>query len=288
MLDNSQGTLALGLNVLIEAGGGNSSGGNGGTITITNLGAGGSNGGMSFADGVYVEADNNAGSGNAGTVTINAGGSTPGVVALPGTFSNGVGFSTSGYASGNGGTVTITASGITGLSSQELYLDADGGSNGGNGGTINVTTLSGTSTGDITIGVDNSNGIGLEFDASVYAPTGNGGTLNISSGNNLTVPANADLYVGPYSGTQGVQNGNGGNINLTASTASKSGTLTYNLGLTGNYGAIGTAGQGTGNGGTVTLTNNSSGSIVVGGQIDVEWWRHIWQWWDYFYYQPGS
>ena len=100
-------------------------------------------------------------------------------------------------------------------------------------GAINLTTLSGTSTGDITVGVNAAPFTGLELEADV-GPIGNGGTVNLSSGNNLTVPANAYLFVGPYS----YGDGNGGNINLTASTASRQRyvNLLPNLGLTNTNG----------------------------------------------------
>ena len=55
--------------------------------------------------------------------------------------------------------------------------------------------------------------------------------MNISSGNNLTVPANDHIFMSDLS--QG-SDGSGGSINLTASTASGSGTLTYNAGTTDN------------------------------------------------------
>ena len=145
----------------------------------------------------------------------------------------------------------------------------------GNGGTINLTTLSGTSTGDITAADfatgTVSPGNGLELWAYANSPVANGGTVNISSGNNLTVPANASIILAPG------LSGNGGNINLTASTASGDGALTYN---SYNYASpsnagpgtatgTSTAGSGTGNGGSVTLTNQGSGPIIIGTNIDV-------------------
>jgi len=281
--DNSQGTLTFEAGSAIDAGASNGgNGGNGGTITVTNLGAGGSNGGMTFGDGAYF---NTGGTGNANTMTFNAGGSTPGIMNFsPGTNNiefYGWGGNFNGI--GNGGTVTITAAGFTGLSGNSVEIWVPGGfltggnviGISGNGGTINLTTLSGTSTGDIpaadfatgTV----SPGNGLELWAYSNSPIGNGGTVNISSGNNLTVPANASIIPAPG------LNGNGGNINLTASTASDNGTLTYNsynYASPSNVGAgtatgTSTVGSGTGNGGSVTLTNNSSGPIIIGTNIDV-------------------
>ncbi len=281
--DNSQGTLTFGAGSAIDAGGGAAgTNGIGGTITVTNLGAGGSNGGISFGDGAYFYV---GGAANAGSMTFNAGGSTPGIMNFS-AGTNSIDFYAWGGATngiGNGGTVTITAAGFTGLSSNSVQIYVPGGflnvggavGISGNGGTINLTTLSRTSTGDITA-ADFATGAvapvnGLELWAYADGLVGNGGTLNISSGNNLTVPANASIILAPG------LSGNGGNINLTASTASGNGALTYNsynYASPSNAGpgtATGssTAGSGTGNGGSVTLTNNSSGPIIIGTNIDV-------------------
>ncbi|MDR3615253.1 MAG: hypothetical protein P4L53_16970 [Candidatus Obscuribacterales bacterium] len=149
---------------------------------------------------------------------------------------------------GAGGTISVTSStlAITGGAPLSLTANAAGA---GNGGSISVKTTS--ATGDITVSPGAG---GVSFQAQGGATSGNGGTVNVTAGNNLTLAsATNTIDVTPLSTT-----GNGGTVNLTGSNASGGGTLT--LGQSVNTNAL--AG-GTGSGGAISVVNNSTALLSI-------------------------
>src|SRR5262249_48130380 len=83
--------------------------------------------------------------------------------------------------------------------------------------------------------------------------TGDGGTVAVYAGRNLTVTPGS-LLAGP----QGV-NGAGANITLSAGSSTAAGNLFINAGLA----ADSTGGGGTGRGGTITLSCNSTTVFTI-------------------------
>ncbi len=149
---------------------------------------------------------------------------------------------------GNGGKITVQSASATVTGATTLTMEANA-AGVGNGGTIGFTTTG--ATGDITVG---STAGGLIFQAEGGATSGNGGTVNVSAGRNLTFNSGGggSINVSPQSLT-----GNGGNVNLTGSTAA-AGTMTLNPTINAN-GPTG----GTGNGGVITVTNNSTNLLQI-------------------------
>ena len=225
-----------------------SSGGVGGTIAITNTGTGG----ISFSSNSGISV--NGTSGNGGSVTLT---SNIGPISLPGQTISANAGSQASYA----GSITIQAFSlaITG-SSPILALSANAAGT-ATGGTINVTTLSSTS--DLIVGYPGSSLSYITASAtggSAGSSYGDGGSISISAGRNLTVnPLSQYLSVSP----QG-QSGYGGYLALGAGQ-SAGGTLIVNGAITLNGG--GTTGAGSGSGGTIELTAKSPTAIAVNGNL---------------------
>ena len=238
LTNNSSGLLTV--NGAVNASAGATSG-SGGAITITNTGAGGANGGISVTNNLTA---NRRGGSTPGAITVNAGGATPGAVTIAGSFNaNSVGAATA-----NGGAVSVTGRSITINGNNRVFSANAAGA--GNGGSVSFTSLG--ATGDITAA-----GTGLQFTAtggSAGSAAGNGGTVTLSAGRNLSIPAGSTINVNALGTT-----GNAGNVNLAASVTSTNGTLTA--------GAINANGGANGNGGNVTLTNNSAGLLTAAGAI---------------------
>ncbi len=179
------------------------------------------------------------GNGNGGVLSLTAGSSGTGNLAL----SNASSITENAVVNGMGGQIILKAPLITyPTGSGAFTLTADG-SGTGMGGMVSFTT---SSTAALTIGTGAGN---LTLNASAGsdgtdANPANGGTVTVSTGGNLTVnPAQINVSPGGVSGTFGT-------ISLTAGTGTGGGTLVVN-------GALNANGIGNGNGGNITLQSNS-------------------------------
>jgi hypothetical protein len=233
--DVEVGETTNGVDGAISATGGSTSGG-GGSVTVENFGTGG----IFVATpstGIVVTTTDGAG----GSIKLDAGaGATDGPLTLG---TNSLSVNATGSGANAGGTIYLRGSTFSfpaGITS----LTADGSGTGNGGG---VTAIVTGATSDLL--VDNVSG-GMTVSARSGASGGNGGTVTLSAGRNLTIDG-GDLTAGPR-GT----NGDGPTINLTAGTGS-SGTLTINNTLNAD-------GAGTGGGGSVSMTAcDTVGSNVV-------------------------
>lgn len=229
---------ANGVNGFIRSNAG-PTGGNGGTISITNNASGGIQ--------VATNSNNlqaNATNGNGGSILLN--GNTGAITLVGGSYSvSGVG------ANGSGGTIDIRGGSLAVTGTGPAFFTADA-TGSGNGGTINVLT-SGNSS-NITVGDANGNIRVSAAGGSTGSAAGDGGTINLGAGNNLTVDT-AFSVAGPL-GT----NGNGALITYKAGLGASpaQGRLVVTSAINAN-------GVGTGNGGSVTLESNSNQTFLVGG-----------------------
>jgi len=249
LTDNSQGTITINANIN-ATGVVNGWTVNGGTIAISNTGAAGGNGGVVIGSGVTMNATG-AGFANGGTISINVG--TTGLLTFQGGATLNVnGGSGQSYYQENGGSIVVT-SGDVSVPASGIQLFTANGMNSGNGGSIVLKTFLAGS--NITLGTASA---GLQFNATGGVDHGgNGGAITISSGGNLTVPVGAIINVNP----QAADNlpgytSNGGQIILTAGTASTNAALTVNA-------TLNVSGIINGAGGVIQLTNNSAGAITV-------------------------
>ncbi len=202
--------------------------GDGGRITVSNLGAGG----------ISVPSNSNdlqaraAGSGAGGYINLDASLASPGPLSLlAGTYDVSAG-------GGLGGTLLFKGSTFVVTGGAPAVLRADGATTGA-GGTISV--IGTAATADITIGNAAGN---IDLSADGGGTNGNAGTIQVYAGRNLTVD------VARISALVNGANGAGATLDLKAGAAS-AGNLYIN-------GSLAASGKGTGNGGNVTLTSNSA------------------------------
>lgn len=181
---------------------------------------------------------NGVGTGDGGQVIIDM---SQGSLSLAGlTAINAIG----GSNNGNGGSISINLPNIPALAFN-LVLNSSG-SGTGNGGAVSITTTS--STGDITIGTNAGEIQAFATGGSASSAAGNGGSLTISAGRNLTV-AGLSFLAYPLG-----DNGNGATISLTAGTQSTGNLIVSSFILA--------HGVGTGSGGTLTMSmNDPTGNI---------------------------
>jgi len=160
---------------------------------------------------------------------------------------------------------TIRANGFT-TGSVSGYQPTDG--SGGSGGNITIISTGSTAAADVTLSAVN-----LTVSAQGSAIGGNGGTVSITSGSNISVDT-LSLEFGPQDGanklpfnttapgpTTLVSGGQGGNLNLTAN-----GTLFVNgsLSADGSHSTLAAAtGFPGGNGGTIVISVNSSTAFNI-------------------------
>src|SRR5579875_3057328 len=199
--------------------------GNGGTISIVNDGSGG----IKVTNPGFLSVVVLTLNGQGGTINLNAAG---GSVAGPLDLSGGT-YSADAVGAAHGGAIILRGSTLTNSTGNGSWTFSAKGGNGagGNGGQVSITTL-GTSAGISTGSLAGQIGA-----IAVQSGTtgGNGGSVSLSAGQNLTVATSA-ITAGP-TGT----GGNGANFNFAAGTAG-TGTLQINGTLSAN-------GLGTGNGG---------------------------------------
>ncbi len=226
-----------GVNGTINVSGGPLAGGGGGTIDLHNKGTGGINitngNNLVFAPGI--------GGGDGGRLSLNAGKG-------PLTISTGtLNANASGPGNYRGGRIDLRGTTIT-VTGGSTALTANGVGQ-GNGGNIIVETT----TGNITLG-----GIG---DIGTISATG--GSINGSTGGNVTVSAGGLLTLGSTINVASTAaNGNGGNITLAAGSAVPGTNLDVIFnGASGTN--LNTSGTGTGSGGNIALI--SSGNIILSG-----------------------
>ncbi|MBS2011080.1 MAG: hypothetical protein JST01_28770 [Cyanobacteria bacterium SZAS TMP-1] len=216
-------------------------------------------------------------SGEGGSISLTAGTSGKGKLTLTESTIN-----VDGVGNGAGGAITLQAPTIVPTGTSPLSLSAKG-SGSGSGGTITVET---TGTATITIGSAKGN---ISINASggsggTFATPANGGRIVVSSGGGLTVNAGLLLAApGGQSGkgsdfiltsgttttgnlaiagglnADGIGNGNGGNINLTAN-----GTTNLTLGSGSVQGPLSAQASGTGTGGSIAVQTHGNGGITVG------------------------
>jgi hypothetical protein len=220
-------------------------GGNGGSVSIFNSGAGGITVNSSAAISV-APTTNGAG----GKLVLDATkGATPGVVSLQtGTYAaNAVG------GNNNGGAITTKGSQTLAIGGA-VTLSADGTGTGDGGlaqliatGAGSTATIGGAA-GQFTIGARGG---------SPGSASGNGGTVEVRQGGNLTV-SDPLLLDATARGT----NGDGGSYILEAGSAG-SGNLFVSGAINSKGG--GATGTGTGNGGSVQLISKSTTAFLVNG-----------------------
>ncbi|MDO8978102.1 MAG: autotransporter domain-containing protein, partial [Afipia sp.] len=261
--------------VSIAVGGSGASSGNGGDVTIDNLGAIRTNGAVAL--GIFAQSIGGGG-GNGGTA-----GSFSAVAPV------GIGVGGGGGSSGNGGNITITngqtgAITTTGAGSTAIFAQSvgGGGGNGGaaltvsatvGGGTVSVGGSGGNGGNGGTISVTNDGAItttGINSVAIFAQSVGGGGG---SGGSAIAATIGAVVPIGGGSGSIGL----GGDVTITNSAT---GTITMtgagSVGLfaqsVGGGGGIATAdgaatfalnALGNGNGGVVSVVNH--GSITMTG-----------------------
>lgn len=213
-------------------------GGTGGNISVFNTGSGG------ITHGTTGNLSVTAGAGSVGgSITLDAvsNGGT-GSLSFPGTVSltaNGVG------GSGSGGNITLKSTNAI-SSTGVLTLTADGGLT-GSGGQVNVSVTS--TTGDITANTSGANNLNISTRGG--SSSGQGGTITLTAGRNLTVSSVSALNLSPFTGA-------GGTYNLTAGATAATG----NLAITG---ALSASAVNSGSGGTINLNSKSATSFNIGG-----------------------
>ncbi|GEM_PF-2659843 len=218
--------------------------GNGGTISIVNDGSGG----IKVTNPGFLSVVVLTLNGQGGTINLNAAG---GSVAGPLDLSGGT-YSADAVGAAHGGAIILRGSTLTNSTGNGSWTFSAKGGNGagGNGGQVSITTL-GTSAGISTGSLAGQIGA-----IAVQSGTtgGNGGSVSLSAGQNLTVATSA-ITAGP-TGT----GGNGANFNFAAGTAG-TGTLQINGTLSAN-------GLGTGNGGSIgVLYRDATNPFIVGSSI---------------------
>ena len=242
--NSGSGVVALPSSLTVTSGG--SGTGNNGNVTII--------AGATSGTGINIGSiDTTGGTGSGGNISLLA--QTPTIsgaatmIILNGTITNSTSFTGGTNTAGSISTQALTAPGTTITATTGGSITINGMVNdncptaNGNGGTIALTATGPTS--DITV---------VYVYADGGATTGNGGTINISAGRNLTI-----VPIQQFDTIEAVaNNGTGGNVNLTASTNSLNGVLTLSAGT------IIFVRPGIGNGGNVTLTDNSQGTLTFG------------------------
>ncbi len=227
------GPITVNSNISANAGGT----GTGGYVTISTSGAGNA---VTIGS-PRISAQGGTVSGDGGNIFV----TSPGALTVTNSFIN---FGARG--SGNGGNITMTA-GAAGSGDLNftgtMIVDGEGA---GNGGTITVNSLAGNAKFNHPVN-------GAEFVSAVggaLAPTGNGGTINLSAAGDLL------LLGGNVNASSLAQSGNGGTIYLTAGTGGL-GQLVYDDNITAN------GGMQSGSGGYITLTQESTDAMQVNGNI---------------------
>lgn len=217
--------------------------GDAGTISISNYGTGGikvTNPGLLSVPVLTL-------TGAGGTINLNAAaGLTAGSLDLAGGL-----YAADAAGSASGGKIILAGSQLTNTTNSTAWsFSAKGGVGTGNGGLLSITTSSATS------GIAFGNAVRQISSITVQSGTsgGNGGRVDLSSGQNLMVTTT--LINSRPQGT----NGNGPTFNFTAATAG--------TGLLQISGSINASGAGTGSGGTVNLTyNDSANPFVIGSSL---------------------
>lgn len=236
-------------------------GGSGGTISVKNLGNG-TNGGISLSGNLSAKSVNASNTGSPQSILVDAGiTGTTGTVSLFGGASlnasatdTGGAFANNAY---NGGTILVQGAKLSiDTAALSSYVFTANGAGKGNASSSAITLKAVAATGDITV----SGGAGgLSFSALGGETSGNGGKIDISAGHDLKLTAPGILNATPSATATG---GNGGTINLTASTAA-SGVLTV-------IPALSVSGKGTGSGGAINLISNSSQPITVSSTLTAD------------------
>ncbi|HEY9685701.1 MAG TPA: hypothetical protein V6C52_01865 [Coleofasciculaceae cyanobacterium] len=198
-------------------------GSNGGNFLLTLPNAGS----LILNSGAIIDLSGVSGNGNGGNFTTNLAGST-GTINISGTVrSNGIG-------SGNGGIITLNGTTFT-LASGGL-IEALGGTS-GTGGYGGAITLNKTNTGRLSI-------------PSGFTIQTNG--LSSATQNLITIAAD-DILVDTTVNANGISNGAGGKIILTADNGRVS---------VGSSGLLNATGNGTGTGGTMEFYGHEAGQLV--------------------------
>ncbi len=241
--------------------------GNGGSVTITSSSSPGDFivGSAAVDNGVqgYVHADSGSLGGSGGSIVlsapsnvivstvnsvsvqaVNGNGGTLSLTSQTGTLTLPLGiFSVDGTGTNsNGGTLTLSGQSLdVGGGAVSLSACSTGS---GNGGSITLFDAQGALTSGKTPGQFSAKANG----GSLNAVSGNGGTINISASSLIVDPA--DIDVSPLG-----QNGDGGNISLTATTS-----LFVQNSLQEN-------GVGAGNGGSITISTQAASTFVIGSGV---------------------
>jgi fibronectin-binding autotransporter adhesin len=282
------GATANGISGTVGASGG-AAGGSGGSVSIINN----NNGGITLTNAGDVTAEAPT-SGNGGSIILNAAGggaALAGDITIPtGTInSNGAG------VSANGGTINITGRNFISPGVGPLNLNADAIGN-GNGGTVKFTTTAATSDLVVGGGADGSLCI-TATGGSLASAAGDGGTIAVNAGRNLTVNNDVaclnanplgtngkganlelgagklgagDLFVNIPLNASGVGTGSGGSIALSTNSAAvfNLGTGSVSPGVNGGLSANGGPGAGAG-GGAISIANIGAGGINIGATTNV-------------------
>ena len=194
--------------------------------TAVTLGAG--TGGITFSGTAGIST--NSSTGTAGNISVISNG---------GAVSFGTGSVTANAtgATGNGGSITIE--GLSFSDHGSVNANATGA---GNGGSITVEAVGSTAN----LAISNTT-----FNALSGLTSGNGGTVTLSAGQNLSIASSANINVNSRA-----TNGNGGTISIT-NGVSTAGNLQISKTLTAN-------GSGTGKGGEILISANSNNVFLIG------------------------
>src|SRR5262249_39933527 len=147
-------------------------GADGGTVSITQNGSGG----ISFGDGGLIDVQALGDGGSGGTVTINTG--TGGLI-------SGGALLQADAACGTGGTVTLNMASLTSLAGAGAIVINANGHGGGVGGTVNLSLASACQ--DLIVGVNPGEFSIAAAGGDPGSISGDGGTLNLTSGRDLIV-----------------------------------------------------------------------------------------------------
>jgi hypothetical protein len=210
--------------------------GNGGSVSLN---AGGEDITLGSAAGQYsISASSGLSGGNGGEIALTTTGTIFLGAGVPGVAPRGT--------DGNGGSLIFSASAFDVVGTAPLTLNVDGVGS-GNGGVASITNIS---SNPMTIGSSASQ---VSLSAAGGLADGNGGTVIARSGGDLIVDPTG-LRFGPSG-----KSGNGGTVVLEAGFGAGTGVLNIN-------GLLDATGKGSGTGGNVTLISDSSTALEVGAK----------------------
>jgi hypothetical protein len=254
LINNTTANFATAGTITANGGAGLPGGsGSGGSISISNL-LGSAANGVTIQNAILANAGG-TGTGNGGIITVSV---PTGKLTLNGLLTPLFSVSVPVTAvSGNGGVISLTS--LTSTVNNNAILNANAAGT-GNGGSVavaatasNATLLVGNGPGEIQVSATGG---------SAGSVAGNGGAINLSAGDNLTV---ANSAVGLNAQPLGL-NGNGAFIRLAAGGAQSNCTAVLSIDALIPPGTLNGNGVGVGNGGQVILS--SGGNLFANDQVN--------------------